>query len=60
MPLFGKKKKEPEKPPSEEEAYVICPHCYLDFTVHQVQEAGGKCPSCKGTIDLERLPRARL
>ena len=65
MPLFGRKKskrertgdKDKEKPSPE---YVICPHCYLDFTVEQVQQAGGVCPSCKGKIDLEKLPRGYL
>ena len=64
MPLFGKKKskdkkdeKGQQKAPKE---YVICPHCYLDFTVKQIEQAGGACPSCKGEIDLEKLPRARL
>ena len=61
MPLFGKKKSKDEKDRKKEPAeYVICPHCYLDFTVKQVQQAGGACPSCKGEIDLAKLPRARL
>ena len=62
MPLFGRKKSKGEqgkkKEPAEE--YVICPHCYLDFTVEQVRKAGGACPSCKGKIDLEKQPRAHI
>ncbi|MCL6431130.1 MAG: hypothetical protein K6V36_09760 [Anaerolineae bacterium] len=61
MPLFGKKKPQEDKGSEEpREEYVICPHCYLDFTVQQVQQAGGICPSCKAKLDLDRLPRARL
>lgn len=61
MPIFGKKEKpgeEPAKKPQEE--YVICPHCYVDYSVEQIRKAGGVCPSCKGKIDLEKIPRARL
>jgi ribosomal protein L37AE/L43A len=60
MPLFGKKKPKDDKKAEKKEEHVICPHCYLDFTVERVQQAGGICPSCKGEIDLEKLPRARL
>jgi len=67
MSLFGKKKAEAKAEPKKEEkkeekkeAHVICPHCYLDYTVEQVQKAGGVCPSCKGKIDLAKLPRAAL
>ena len=59
MPLFGKKKTKDEESKKKEE-HVICPHCYLDFTVERVQQAGGVCPSCKGKIDLDKLPRAYL
>ncbi len=59
MPLFGKKKdkKDKQKEPKE---FIICPHCYLDYTVKQIQESGGMCPSCKGQIDLDKLPRAQM
>lgn len=61
MPLFGKKKLEGKQDKKEEpEEYVICPHCYLDYTVEQVRQAGGLCPSCKGKIDLEKQPRAHI
>jgi ribosomal protein L37AE/L43A len=60
MPLFGKKKKDGEKAEKPKEEHVICPHCYLDFEVERIREAGGVCPSCKGTIDLDKLPRARF
>jgi ribosomal protein L37AE/L43A len=60
MPLFGKKRPKDDKKVGKKEEHVICPHCYLDFTVERVQKAGGICPSCKGEIDLEKLPRARL
>ena len=57
--LFGKKKPKDEKEEKEQtEEFVICPHCYLDYTVEQVLESGGVCPSCKGEIDLDKLPRA--
>jgi ribosomal protein L37AE/L43A len=59
MPLFGKKKTKDEEG-KEKEEHVVCPHCYLDFTVERVQQAGGVCPSCKGKIDLDKLPRAYL
>lgn len=61
MSLFGRKRPaedKGEKKPAEE--FVVCPHCYLDFTVEQVRQAGGICPSCKGKIDLEKAPRARM
>jgi len=61
MPLFGKKKaqdKQSERKAPEE--FVICPHCYLDFTVKQIQASGGVCPSCHGKIDLDKLPRAQM
>jgi len=57
--LFGKKKPT-EKKEKEKEQYVICPHCYLDYTVEQIQQTGGVCPSCKGKIDLTKHPRAHL
>lgn len=60
MPLFGKKKKSEEEKDKKKEEHVICPHCYLDFTVERVQKAGGVCPSCKGKMDLDKLPRAQL
>lgn len=61
MFLFGKKKDQPEqKKEQKKEEHVICPHCYLDYTVEQVQKAGGVCPSCKGKIDLDKVPRAAL
>lgn len=60
MSLFGKKKPKDDKETEKTEEHVICPHCYLDFTVERVQQAGGICPSCKGKIDLDKLPRARL
>ena len=61
MFLFGKKKGEPEqKKEQKKEEHVICPHCYLDYTVEQVQKAGGVCPSCTGKIDLDKIPRAAL
>ncbi len=59
MPLFGKKSKDEEKS-QEPEEFVICPHCYVDFTVKQVQQSGGTCPSCKGEIDLDKISRAKL
>jgi len=59
MPLFGKKKPKEGKE-KEKEEHVICPHCYLDFTVERIQQAGGICPSCKGKMDLDKLPRAQL
>jgi ribosomal protein L37AE/L43A len=59
MPLFGRKKSEPKEKKQAEE-HIICPHCFTDFTVSRVQEAGGVCPSCKGKIDLDKIPRARL
>jgi uncharacterized CHY-type Zn-finger protein len=61
--IFGKKKTQPkpeEKKETVKEEHVICPHCFLDYTVEQVQKAEGICPSCKGKIDLEKLPRAAL
>ncbi len=60
MPLFGKKKKEEGEGKKEKVAHVICPHCYLDFEVEQIEQAGGVCPSCKGKIDLEKAPRAYM
>ncbi len=61
MPLFGKKKPKNRRSKNKEpEEFVICPHCYLDYTVKQIQESGGTCPSCKGRIDLNKLPRAQL
>ncbi|MDI7275219.1 MAG: hypothetical protein QME94_04500 [Anaerolineae bacterium] len=61
MALFGKKKPPEDKGAKQpREEFVICPHCYLDFTVQQIEQAGGLCPSCKGKLDLDRLPRARL
>jgi transcription initiation factor IIE alpha subunit len=65
MSLFGKLlgKKKPQDTHDEKkerEEFVICPHCYLDYTVKQVQESGGVCPSCKGEIDLDKLPRAQI
>lgn len=60
MPLFGRKKSKKEEVEKEKEEYVICPHCYVDYTVKQIREAGGICPSCDRKIDLEKLPRARL
>jgi uncharacterized protein YbaR (Trm112 family) len=60
MPLFGKKKSREEKPEKKPEEHVICPHCYLDFPVERVREAGGVCPSCKGEIDLDKARRAYL
>jgi uncharacterized paraquat-inducible protein A len=61
VPLFGKKKPKDEKSKKKEaKEYVICPHCYLDFAVEKVQQAGGICPSCKGKIDLEKQRRAQL
>lgn len=59
MPLFGKSKDRPKKEKKKTE-YVICPHCYLDYEVEDIQAAGGKCPSCKGEIDLDKLPRAAM
>lgn len=59
MPLFGKKK-DKEKKEKKTTEYVICPHCYLDYEVEDIQAAGGKCPSCKGEIDLDKLPRAAM
>jgi ribosomal protein L37AE/L43A len=59
MPLFGRKKSEGKEEKKKEE-HVICPHCYLDYAVSRIQEAGGACPSCKGTIDLDKVPRARM
>jgi transcription initiation factor IIE alpha subunit len=58
MKLFGKKKKSEKK--EEKTEYVICPHCFLDYSVEDIIEAGGICPSCKGKIDLNNLPRAAL
>ena len=59
--LFGEKKPKGEKEINEKtEEFVICPHCYVDYTVKQVQESGGTCPSCKGEIDLDKLPRAQV
>jgi len=61
MPLFGRKKPKDDRGQQKEpKEYVICPHCYLDFTVKQIEQTGGVCPSCKGKIDLEKLPRAHL
>ena len=60
MPLFGKKKSKDKSKKKEPEEFVICPHCYLDYTVKQVQESGGICPSCKGKIDLDKLPCAQM
>lgn len=63
MGLFKKKgsdKPEPKKETKPKEEHVICPHCFVDHTVQAVQEAGGVCPSCKGKIDLDRIPRAAL
>ena len=60
MFLFKKKVKDDGDKKKEPEEHVICPHCYLDYTVEQVQKAGGTCPSCKGKIDLDKLPRAKL
>lgn len=60
MRLFGRRKSEKEKVEEKKEEFVICPHCYVDYTVEQIQKAGGICPSCKGEIDLDRIPRAQL
>ncbi|MGD1992822.1 MAG: hypothetical protein PVI59_06480 [Anaerolineae bacterium] len=60
MRLFGRKKSKKEKAEGEQEEYVICPHCYVDYSVKQIQDAGGVCPSCKGEIDLDRIPRAKM
>jgi uncharacterized protein YbaR (Trm112 family) len=62
MPLFGRKKTDEgkEKKKNEREERVICPHCFVDFPVSRIEQAGGVCPSCKGKIDLDKLPRAQL
>jgi transcription initiation factor IIE alpha subunit len=60
MPLFGKKKSKDKSEKEEPKEFVICPHCYLDYAVEQIQESGGACPSCKGEIDLDKLPRAQM
>jgi len=59
MRLFGKKQ-DGQKEKKEPEPIVICPHCYLDYTVEQVLQAGSVCPSCKGKIDLSKHPRAHM
>lgn len=51
-------KKKTEK--KEKKEYVICPHCFLDYPVEDIIEAGETCPSCKGKIDLSKQPRAAL
>ncbi len=56
----GDDKPEQKKEVKQKEEHVICPHCFVDHTVQAVQEAGGVCPSCKGKIDLDRIPRAAL
>ena len=58
MRLFGKRDK--KKEPRKKKEFVICPHCYVDVTVEAVEKAEGKCPSCKGEIDLETQPRTQL
>jgi len=59
--IFGKKKSEDDKAKKRaSEEFIICPHCYVDYTVKQIQESGGACPSCKGEIDLDKIPRAQL
>jgi len=62
---FFKKKSDDNKPgvkreEKKKELHVLCPSCFLDFTVEAVEEAGGVCPSCKAKIDLSKLPRAVL
>ncbi|MBN1315097.1 MAG: hypothetical protein JXA42_06500 [Anaerolineales bacterium] len=60
MKLFRKKKKSEKEENSVKSEYVICPHCFLDYTVEDIIEAGEVCPSCKGKIDLDKLPRAAM
>jgi len=62
MPLFGKKKpsEEGKKKEKAKIAHVVCPHCFVDFELEDVEKTGGVCPSCKGKMDLEKLPKAYL
>lgn len=63
MGLFKRKtedKPKAEEKPKVKEEHIVCPHCFVDHTVQAVQEAGGVCPSCKGKIDLDKIPRAAL
>lgn len=42
------------------EGHIICTGCFQDFSVRDIHEAGGECPSCHTKIDLTKARRGHI